>query len=61
MYAPFQKKTMDLFTKKKKKESGTHIEHSAAQTHLIELGGSRAEPCFTAQIDVFYLQSPSFM
>lgn len=47
---------MDLL-KKNKISSATHIEHEVAQAHLVELGGSRAEPCF-AEIDVFYLQSP---
>lgn len=40
-----------------KKKSGTHM---VAQTHLVELGGSRAEQSLVRR-DVFYLRPTSFM
>lgn len=48
---------MDLLKDFKKKQSGTHMEHEVAQTHLVEPGGNRADRCLPSTFNFFHVKS----
>lgn len=41
---------------KKNPQSGTHMEHEVAQTHLVEPGGNRADRCLLSTFNFFHVK-----